>query len=58
MCHDCTVAREELWAAQWDIRSLEDELEATERKARRLRAELRTHTCVPDASAATEGAAS
>jgi NMD protein affecting ribosome stability and mRNA decay len=57
-CNDCASVRNDLWEAEWDIRSLSDELEATEREARRLRMEVGAHTCIPDAGAATEGAAS
>jgi len=57
-CNDCASLRNDLWEAESDIRSLGDELEATEREARRLRMEVGTHTCTPDLGAATEEAAS
>ncbi len=57
-CNNCANLRNDLWEAESDIRSISDELEATEREARRLRMEVGAHTCIPEVGVATEGAAS
>ena len=44
-CRESESLREELRAVEWDIGSLDRELESAEERARRLRRELKTHSC-------------